>query len=59
MQLDARYSVLVVNEGAGVLTCESSEPVEVIAGQVYLVPYAAGPVVLRGNLSAIRCYPAV
>ncbi len=58
VQVDARYSVLVVNEGVGVLTCESADPVEVSAGQVYLVPYAAGPVALRGNLSAIRCYPA-
>jgi mannose-6-phosphate isomerase len=59
VQVDARYSVLVVNEGEGVLTCESAGSVEVNAGQVYLVPYAAGPVVVRGNLSAIRCYPAV
>jgi mannose-6-phosphate isomerase len=59
VQLDPRYSVVVINEGKGILSCESSEPVEVIAGQVYLVPYAAGSADLRGNLSAIRCYPAV
>jgi mannose-6-phosphate isomerase len=59
LQVDARYSVLVVNEGEGVLTCASADSVEVSAGQVYLVPYAVGPVGVRGNLSAIRCYPAV
>jgi mannose-6-phosphate isomerase len=59
VQVDARYSVLVVNAGQGVLTCESAGSVEVHAGQVYLVPYAAGPVVVHGSLSAIRCYPAV
>lgn len=57
--LGPRFSVLVVNEGAGTLGCGTSEPVEVAAGQVYLVPYAAGTVGVRGDLSAIRCYPAV
>jgi mannose-6-phosphate isomerase len=56
---EPRFSVLVVNEGTGTLGCEGSEPVEVAAGQVYLVPYAAGTTSLRGDLSAIRCYPSV
>jgi len=57
--LDPRFSVLVVNEGAGTLASESAEPVGVTAGQVYLIPYAAGATAVRGSLSAIRCYPAV
>ena len=59
LRLDPRFSVLVVNEGQGTLECDSGEPVNVAAGQVYLVPYAAGGVTLHGTLSAIRCYPAV
>jgi mannose-6-phosphate isomerase len=57
--LEPRFSVLVVNEGAGTLASGASEPAEVTAGQVYLVPYAAGAVRVRGDLSAIRCYPAL
>lgn len=59
VRLDPRYSVLVVNEGTGTLACDRSEPVEATAGQVYLVPYAAGSIRVRGDLAAIRCYPAV
>lgn len=59
LRLDPRFSVLVVNEGQGTLECDFAEPVDVAAGQVYLVPYAAGGVALHGTLSAIRCYPAV
>jgi mannose-6-phosphate isomerase len=59
LRLEPRFSVLVVNEGEGTLSCEASEPVEVAAGQIYLVPYAAGTTSLRGDLSAIRCYPAL
>jgi mannose-6-phosphate isomerase len=57
--LDPRFSVLVVNEGAGTLVPEAAEPVALSAGQVFLMPYAAGAVGIRGSLSAIRCYPAV
>jgi mannose-6-phosphate isomerase len=59
LRFEPRFSVLVVNEGAGTLGCEASEPVEVAAGEIYLVPYAAGTVSLRGDLSALRCYPAL
>jgi mannose-6-phosphate isomerase len=57
--LEPRFSVLVVNEGSGTLASETLEPVQVAAGAVYLVPYAAGAVGVRGDLSAIRCYPAL
>jgi mannose-6-phosphate isomerase len=57
--LEPSFSILVVNEGEGTLACETSESVGVAAGQVYLVPYAAGTIGVRGELSAIRCYPAV
>lgn len=59
LRLDQRFSVLVINEGDGILACSSADPIDVTAGQVYLVPYAAGSVSLHGRLSAIRCYPAV
>jgi mannose-6-phosphate isomerase len=59
MVLDPRFSVLVVNEGAGTLVPKAAEPVALSAGQVLLLPYAAGAVGIRGSLSAIRCYPAV
>lgn len=58
VSLDPRFSILVVNEGDGLLTCEASEPIELTAGAIYLVPHAAGGIRTQGNLSAIRCYPA-
>jgi mannose-6-phosphate isomerase len=57
LELEPRFSVLVINEGEGILEAESSEPIKVAAGEVYLVPYAAGAIGLRGDLSSIRCYP--
>jgi len=57
--LDPRFSVLVVNEGTGMLVPEAAEPVAIAAGQVWLIPYAAGAVGIRGRLSAIRCHPEV
>lgn len=57
--LEPRFSVLVINEGEGTLMCSSAEPIDAAAGQVYLVPYAAGAIGLHGKLSAIRCYPAL
>jgi mannose-6-phosphate isomerase len=59
IELRPGFSILIVNEGEGTLTCAAAEPVDVAAGQVYLVPYAAGTIGIRGELSAIRCYPAV
>jgi mannose-6-phosphate isomerase len=59
LKLEPRFSVLAINEGEGTLESETSEPVGVEGGQFYLVPYAAGTVRIRGDLSAIRCYPAL
>jgi hypothetical protein len=28
------------------------------AGQTWLIPFAAGPTLLTGDVTAIRCYPA-
>ena len=50
--LDARFAVLVVRSGSGMLGS-----VPVVAGQTWLIPYAAGPLDLRGSVSAVRCYP--
>ena len=58
VQLDARFSVLVVNAGQGRLTGPGSAPVEVAAGQTFVVPYAAGALTLSGAVSLLRCYPA-
>lgn len=57
--LDPRFSVLIVNDGTGTLAPEAAEPVTLSAGQVFLIPFDAGAVGIRGGLSAIRCYPAV
>ena len=55
--LDQRFSVLVVNEGSGTLAGEEGT-VEVSAGAVLAVPYAAGDLELSGAVSAIRCFPS-
>jgi mannose-6-phosphate isomerase len=54
--VEARYSVVIVVEGAGsVVTAQSQLPVE--RGSTVLVPFAAGPMELRGGLRAVRCLP--
>jgi mannose-6-phosphate isomerase len=58
VELDQRFSVLVVNEGDGTLSWADQPPLQVKAGGVYLLPYASGPVRLDGTLSALRCCPA-
>ena len=51
-ELDAGYSVLVAIEGSGSL---GDEPFS--RGTALLVPFAAGPLTLEGDVAAIRCRP--
>ena len=55
VQLEQQFSLLVVNEGTGRLVYDDGSAQPVQAGDVYLVPYAAGAVTLSGPVSAIRC----
>ncbi len=57
--LDARFAVLIVNEGSGLVRFEHADPVEVSAGAIYLIPYAAGSMTISGRVSAIRCAASV
>ncbi|WP_127503013.1 class I mannose-6-phosphate isomerase [Actinoplanes solisilvae] len=50
--LDARFAIVIIVSGHGTLG-----PVDVTDGQIWLIPYAAGPLTLRGELAAVRCYP--
>jgi mannose-6-phosphate isomerase len=59
VSLDARFAVLIVNEGSGVIQFEHADPVEVSAGAIYLIPHAAGSMTISGPLSAIRCAASV
>jgi mannose-6-phosphate isomerase len=51
-ELDAGYGVLVAIEGSGTL---GGEPFS--RGTALLVPFAAGPLALEGDVAAIRCRP--
>jgi mannose-6-phosphate isomerase len=54
--LDRSFSLLVVLQGEGRLDSASgSLPLQ--RGQTVLVPFAAGPLELRGELEVIRCMP--
>ncbi len=57
LDLDARFSVLVVNEGVGELRGEWGA-MPIARGDVLAVPYAAGVIEIAGAVSAIRCYPS-
>ena len=56
--LDARFSVLIVLEGEGFLSGAGSPPASVRAGQTWLIPFAVGPALMTGEVTAIRGYPA-
>ena len=51
--------MLVVNDGSGRLTPEDADPLEVTAGDSWLIPHAAGEIEVAGQLSAIRCFASV
>lgn len=63
-RLDPGYSVLVVVSGTATLSpdpeavdAESWPPLEVVAGDTVLTPYAAGVLVTRGDAILLRCRP--
>jgi mannose-6-phosphate isomerase len=56
--LDARFSVLVVVDGAGRLTGRGGATRALVAGQVLLTPYAAGPLEVEGPVTVLRCSPS-
>jgi len=57
-ELDARLSLLIILDGTGTLNTETGTPNTITAGETYLIPHAAGPTALNGELSAIRCFAA-
>jgi mannose-6-phosphate isomerase len=54
--LEASFSILVALEGSGTLHTESGD-VTVSKGDTYVLPHAAGPSTVDGDLVAIRCLP--
>lgn len=54
--LDQAFAVLIVLEGHGRLEGDGFAPLDVRAGQTWLVPYGAGPTTLVGDVLAIRCH---
>jgi mannose-6-phosphate isomerase len=56
-ELDAGFSILVVVRGSGVLATVDGSEIAVSRGTTLLVPYAAGPCGLSGELEAVRCRP--
>lgn len=58
VQLDARFSVLVVVEGSGRLSSAPGTGRDVFAGEVLLTPYGAGALDLEGPVTVLRCSPS-
>lgn len=56
-ELPAGFMVLVATSGAGRLACESGEPVDIGAGDVLVVPHAAGAVHVVGDVEGYVCRP--
>ena len=52
-RLEAAFAVVVVTAGAGMLT-GAHDRIPVRRGETLVVPYAAGPLVLAGDVAAIR-----
>lgn len=56
--MPAGFAVLVVTAGAGRVEGVAGDPIAVRAGMSLVVPAAAGPWRLRGDVTAICCRPA-
>lgn len=56
--LPAGYSVLIVTGGTGALRAEAGPAVPLRRGSTVVIPHAAGPCTLAGDIQAIRCCPA-
>jgi mannose-6-phosphate isomerase len=57
VELDRGFAVLVVNEGTGVLSADNCDPVDIAAGQTYVIPHALTRPTLSGDVAAVRCAP--
>jgi mannose-6-phosphate isomerase len=55
--LEPSFSIVVVLAGEGALETPAGYRLTLRAGSTALVPFAAGEVAVRGDLSAIRCLP--
>ncbi|MEU2874628.1 class I mannose-6-phosphate isomerase [Streptomyces olivoreticuli] len=58
--LPAAFSVLVIRSGEGELHTENGEEAHTLSigrGTTVLVPYAAGPLTVRGDLDLFQCLP--
>jgi mannose-6-phosphate isomerase len=57
-ELSAGFAVLVCTAGAGSLDTESGASLSLERGAVALVPHAAGPARVTGDVEMVRCRPA-
>ena len=58
VELDPGFSIVVVLRGSGVLAAGDGRELPVARGTTLLIPHAAGPCRLGGELEAVRCRPA-
>lgn len=56
-ELEPAFSILVGVAGAGELVTAASERMPLRRGDTLLVPYAAGPCRVTGEIEALRCLP--
>jgi mannose-6-phosphate isomerase len=56
-RLEASFSVIVVTSGTGSLTLADSSRLPVRRGSTVLMPHAAGPVLVSGDLTLVQCLP--
>lgn len=57
--LDPSFAVLVTLRGAGTLTTELGDIVQLVRGSTVLVPFAAGATTVSGDVEVVRCLPPV
>ncbi len=55
--VDASFAVLVVTRGAGRIDTESGARIDLRRGDVILMPWAAGPSRIGGDVEIVRCQP--
>ncbi len=55
--LDQSFAILVCVAGSGALCTPAGERIAVRRGHTFLVPWAAGPLTVEGDLDVLRCLP--
>jgi mannose-6-phosphate isomerase len=55
--LEPSFSILVVLDGEASIIGEASEPLPLVGGATALLPHGAGPTILEGRGTVIRCLP--